>query len=122
MHHGRHLLSLNNDLDPNSPKVDYNHMMQYNINDIEHTMNLLKKSMVDTTQSNAANVAKKSSAALMALQDIDKLYKLHFASMCPMYYNSTESQRYVFMAILWGFSLPSLFSSEFISWNVRLSK
>ena len=98
IHHGRHLLSAD-DLDNEVFQMDFSNK-QYNINDIEQTMNRIRKYMdnasSDDVPESGSRKAGGSPGAAAAVRDWMTLrdYSLQLTSMCPMYYNSTESERY----------------------------
>ena len=67
----------------------------YNINDIEATVNAWKKSVefgrgFSGGQGNSKGT--EVSEGLMLMKEVERL-KLSLSTMCPMYYNSTESKR-----------------------------
>ena len=91
-HKSRHLLSLPDDLDPETYRMDMHNIKQYNINDIETTMNRIERYMDSALDEKYADQMSKSRARndWQILRDFNQ----HLSEVCPiMYYNSTESER-----------------------------
>ena len=90
-HASRHLMSFTDDLDLDTYRMELNNK-QYNMNDIETTMNRIEKYMDSALDETYADQTSKSRARndWQLLRDFNQ----RLSQVCPiMYYNSTESQR-----------------------------